>query len=716
MGIMILVPFGIAAQTRLEKDTGKWSFFKWHLFQRAKAVTTNYGKDTYNKGKGQLLPALAPINIVQHKADSLKRRRIVFHGDASVIGSYSDYQYPGQSAPYNYTRYQFSPQVEAFGVPFKVNALIGSNQQVFKNFNTFTFSLDYQKLLSNMRERFERQVKDTILNVVERRTQKQYQEYEKINAEINQYKYKEDLKVNKDIISRSELQDSFSKAQNAPEVAKAQAFVNDYEQKLQKLKELELPHQQFSEEQVKQKFRDETAIESRLNGINKPTLGYGMFNYTNLMKLIYSVRNFDIGNCYPIYSDFTINGIGLKGVNLSANPGSLIMSFTDGKIITGSQYTPNSYTASYGKLVAGRLGYGNMDKGFLAVTGVKATDLNPPIGITDQNTTEAQKNAVIGLQGGLKIKDAIILSGEYAKSATSAISRPMDNSPAGIINNNVGAGAYAAMLSLKSNISRTGTVITMSWRKVGPNFSSFGTPYLRKDLDRYEAKIEQPFLKRKIKLGAFARQEEDNLLNTKMFKTVNKYYGISGTFHLRKLPVLQLSYSPTSQLARSPGIKDSVMMHSNMWSGSLTHTVTKRLYSSTTSLLFNQNQLQVTNNRFLNRTYTFNELISIRQKYNIIGLGSVTELTGPVLNQHIYMLESGFAKVFPHHIDVKIGDYYACQTGGTGKKGYYAELNFPIIKNTRAHLRADQFFISDSYSEYSPMKHFSCNFSITTHW
>lgn len=713
MGIMILVHSEVAAQTRPDKDSARRSFFRWHLFQKARTVTNSYGKDTYNKGKGQFTPLLSPINQVQHKADSLKRHRIAFHGDASVSGNYSDYRYPGQAVPYNNIRYQFNPQVEAFGVPFRLNALVGSDQQVFKNLNTFTFSLDYQKLIANMRDRLEKRIKDTVLNVVEQRTRKQYQEYEKINTEISQYKYKEDLKVNKDIIARSELQDSFSKVQNAGEVEKAKAFVNEYEQKLQKLKELELPHQQYSEEQIKQKFRDESEIDSKLGSISRPTIGYGMFNYENLMKLIYSVRNFDIGNCYPVYSDFTINGIGLKGVNLSANPGSLIMSFTHGKMITGSQYTGNTYQASYGKLLAGRLGYGNMDKGFLALSGLKATDLNPPVGISGQNGTEAQKNAVVGAQGGLKIKDAIILSGEYAKSATSAISQPMDNSPSGIINNNT--GAYAAALSVKSTISRTNTAITASWRRIGPNFSSFGTPYLRRDLDRYEAKIDQPFLKRKIKLGAFARQEEDNLLNTKMFKTVNRYYGISGTVQLKKLPVLQLSYSPTSQMARVPQAKDSVLMHAAIWNGSLAYTLMKRLYSSTTSMLFSQNRLLVAKSSFVNRTCTLNELISIRQKYNIIGLASVSDLSG-LQNQRIYMLENGFAKIFPHHIDVKVGDYYSYQTGGIGKKGVYAELNLPLIKNTRLHLRADQFFTSDTYSEYSPMKHFSCNFSLTTHW
>src|ERR1017187_2405217 len=84
--------------------------------------------------------------VISHDSSKKKSSPIKFHGNAVVSGYYSDYTYPGQATPSNYVRWQLNPTLEVFGIPLKANAIVSTEQNVFKNFDAFSISFDWARI------------------------------------------------------------------------------------------------------------------------------------------------------------------------------------------------------------------------------------------------------------------------------------------------------------------------------------------------------------------------------------------------------------------------------------------------------------------------------------------------------------------------------------------------------------------------------------------
>jgi hypothetical protein len=89
-----------------------------------------------------------------------------------------------------------------------------------------------------------------------------------------------------------------------------------------------------------------------------------------------------------------------------------------------------------------------------------------------------------------------------------------------------------------------------------------GAPYLRKDILRYEGKLDQKLFDRQASVSAYYRRDKDNLIPWKQSQTIVSALGLQMAMNFRNLPYLRFSYAPLSQQNQS--IADSLKIENSI--------------------------------------------------------------------------------------------------------------------------------------------------------
>jgi hypothetical protein len=647
---------------------------------------------------------------------------VKLHMNATGSGYYSDYQYPTQSAPSNYLRWQVSPTIEVFGIPLKANAFVSTEANVFKNIDAFSIGFDFNRMKDIVNDKLKQSFNErqAIENTLNANQLLKVTEYNQIQKELNDKDYLAKIEAQKKLLDQKPNLDSFGLAQNAKQIQGAESDVKNYEAKLSRFKELESTVQQFNEDEIKRKLRERAENE-------KSDIGQKLDNmaspYGKYLKFLYAIKSFDIGNCSPIYSELTMNGgLGIKGVNVAISPGKFFLAFTSGKTLPYPVSFGDNTSTDYGsqrRVSAIRVGFGTMDKAIITGTVLQGQDLP-----TNQNNTGADwppiaySNTVASVSGTVNYKNVVTLNAEGAKSLTVPLKNADGNTvvmPSEKVFSDNTSGSSAFSVKATGTVPVLKTRILASWQEFGANFNSYGLAYIPKDIQKYNFRVDQDILHHRVTVSAFIRKQQDDLLQTKQFQTVNLSYGGSATIKWKKLPVVQLSYSPTAQYSFvHAATKDSTLFASNLFTGTATFTRQKGKVTSSTTLVYSSCH----SNGFYaytNRTFSLNQLLAVSKTVSFMASGSYVDAVG-LFNFRSVILNASADLNLPKNNGVKSGLYYQEQTNISMKKGAFISFNINISKYASLQVRGDYFLVKDIYNENISVPHFSVLSALMVHW
>jgi hypothetical protein len=448
---------------------------------------------------------------------------IQFNGSTRLWGQSSNRQGLYQSIPPSFVRWDLSSILSVYGIPISINALVTSEQKYTdQKLNYFSIGLSQADLQQQVRLRIAQKISE----LQDLARQKVQQGIEALTDSLRAY---------------------------SPEKLKDLLQIDN----IDKLREL----QDLKPSDLERRMREVVDM-----GITSATAGIASLFPT-----------LALGTTFPQYSSLTLGGIPVTGVDVEFTPGPFYFAFTTGAVLEatsglGSLNSILTRSAFDRRITAGRFGIGSKDDTHLYVTGVFGRDDAESLvrDSIDQRITP-KANTVLGSEGRLLLfDDRLSLQGEGAISLMTDDVEGAELSDSGIPSwvqklfkpNVTSSYDYAFSFQGAYALPGNGTSLSALVTRVGPGFTSMGVPYLRKDILRYEGRLEQKLFDRQASVSAYYRRDKDNLIPWKQSQTTVSALGLQMALNFRNLPYLRFNYAPLSQQNQS--VSDSLKIENSI--------------------------------------------------------------------------------------------------------------------------------------------------------
>jgi hypothetical protein len=310
---------------------------------------------------------------------------------------------------------------------------------------------------------------------------------------------------------------------------------------------------------------------TKLNALKNPEMAIQQLGSkrSGMMQLLSHIQKFEIGLCYPNYSQFLINGTPLKGINIEWQNKQFFGAISYGKTLNNLfvsndvlQYNLNATSNllnyfNFNQLNGGRRiiamkgGFGQKEKSHLFIGLLYGKGLVSYQTISSENENSPKEhNYVVEIDARIKEKQHA-LDFNYAKSYLSQVGSTVTdviNPINAILNTDL--RSHAALIKHTFSISKTNTQISSMIRWVDPNFKSFGVGFIRSDNMRYEIKLDQT-MGSKLKFSVLYKYEQDNLLKLYISQNTLQTLGIHANWKITKRMTARLGYTPVLHTIRS---------------------------------------------------------------------------------------------------------------------------------------------------------------------
>lgn len=414
--------------------------------------------------------------------------------------------------------------------------------------------------------------------------------------------------------------------------------------------------------------------------------------FSRFQEKISAFKQVGVGVTYPFYSANSIDGIILKGLDVTYHPGKWFVSLSGGKlgrtVIATQTQNPNAW------LGASRLGIGDPDKNYLAAMYLHARQFaQEDTGLVAALPVSLWQNQVFGVQGQLNIWDSRVqLGGEYLQS----LSLLADSSAREERSAEQLSGQTWEIRGELSPLANGQTQITARYAWVSPDYYSMGAPLLITDRERYQFRLQQSLKEGRWQLSAYWRKDADNLVPYKWTQTTVSAYGLSMRWQPKKGPMVQVDYAPYFQ--------QNDRLDSLKYQNRLSVLTAQSQYSwqagswqGTSAILYSQ-QL----NRGQSEQQDFSAyLLTVNQM--LMGPGNISLIASGTLMKGQYSVERGdtyAADVSLNWGTQKWGTYALGghwleekQEGGAERKGLYASVALSLAKSLQFDLRAERNYL-----------------------
>jgi len=327
--------------------------------------------------------------------------------------------------------------------------------------------------------------------------------------------------------------------------------------------------------------------------INKVSLPFSFvvnqFNKSNASAHIqlgisptYKWAKLHLGDRYIRFSPLTYGGQTFRGAGLELNPGQFRFAAFYGRLnkafnedTSGGRFRLPQYSRiGYGV----KIGVGNSSR-FLDVIYFHAKDDSSSASIVNNRTRNfirAQENAVVGSSFKLTMVKKLILTGDMAISGLISDLSPgkksLDSSDEGLkifINNFLPKSAstvasYAGQSSLSYYSKKFNS--SFSYRRIGPNFKSLGTPYLYNDVELITLNNSYYIAKGKLNISTNLSQQHNNLDKNLYTELRTQLGNINANVILSQHLNLNLNYSGYNlkQKNGNPQLPDSLRLNDTL--------------------------------------------------------------------------------------------------------------------------------------------------------
>ncbi|MFZ5948388.1 MAG: hypothetical protein ACOYU5_10545 [Stygiobacter sp.] len=558
---------------------------------------SSYSNKSFGTSSLNLFRSAAPIDLFGSPGT------VVFSGDAKFTQISSSKPAQFSQLPLSYQTFEINPRLSIYDIPFGMNVYLSSlNNSNRQSLNSVSFILDLDRLKSNIKDRISNKIQETQFSA------NLYLE------KLKDLKALSDPAKIKDFISEKKKEIQSSADSSLDKLKEIQALSDPA--KIKDLISEKIKRAQASADSSLGKLKE---IEA-LNDPNKLAENAGQLGLiSSAEKFFMNIKTFGIGRTYPDYSELTVSGVPVNGLNLEYNPGIFYFAVAAGNNSDGIDNI--SFKRSF---VAGRIGLGEKENTHFFFTLLKMKDDLNSIQVSSSNSfLTPQENVVFGSEGKVNLfKNAIEINGEAAVSGFTSNLNDADfvsESIPGFINNLLTPKLstsfdYAWKGKIAFNHESSATFLSLGAKRIGPGFMSLAAPNLRQDQFQIDANFDQKFADRKITLKTFFRIYNDNLINWKLSTTTTTSYGINLGFYFPNIPFVQINYSPYSQsndnVIAAQKMKNTFNMFSLMTGYSYQFL---GLYVST-MLSFNEqwqnSQVGINSTKFSNTSFMLNQSLN----------------------------------------------------------------------------------------------------------
>ena len=449
------------------------------------------------------------------------------------------------------------------------------------------------------------------------------------------------------------------------------------------------------------------------------------------MRFLSNFSTLEIGKCRPNYSNLTLKGISVSGVNIEFTPGKFYAAFSTGKVkrpIKSSGIIKPTYKQ---KLLFGKIGVGKKRETHLYLTFMQVEDeLNslPASPEIDTLNIKPQSNFVLGTEGKLSLfKKKFTIEGEAAVSLHTRDTR----SPAlleedtevpswlsGFFKPNASSSIDYAY-KVKSTLKLKTTKLSGGVKMTGAGFTTLGNPNLVNDRLAYDGRITQTFAKKKISFSVYFRQYKDNLIDWKESTTTTTAYGITAGLRFKKIPYLQISYTPNFQKTDSDSLKmeNSVNVFSavtgyNYPIGNLKSSSSfNYFYQNTETLMDTITNLSKT------QTYTLNEVITFKIPLSIAAAVSYSKSEFSSNKRDIITSTlSGTHRAFKKKWKNTLGVKYSNQIDEQKKVRLFCNSRIKLWKGGDLDIRLEETIFRDKTQLINNYDEFVLKASLSMRW
>ncbi len=268
------------------------------------------------------------------------------------------------------------------------------------------------------------------------------------------------------------------------------------------------------------------------------------------LKLFSNFQNLGIGTNYPNYTDYTVSGVALTGVNIEYNPGIFYIALAgpmNNRAIENKTFERNVYS--------GRLGVGKKDDSHLFFTMMYAKDYENSITVDSNNQTLTPKsNYVFSTEGKLSLlKNKIKLEGEIGGSLftddLNAADVETDVVPQFVLDFFQPKVSSRVDYFYKGVVSFTNEKTNSEFKAgvlmVGPGYLSLGSPSKSNDKLEFQVSASQKLFNNQMTAKVSFKNGRDNLLTGyKTYTTKNSLININLSMRFKKYPTISINYYP----------------------------------------------------------------------------------------------------------------------------------------------------------------------------
>ena len=431
------------------------------------------------------------------------------------------------------------------------------------------------------------------------------------------------------------------------------------------------------------------------------------------LKFMSDFKTLKIGEIYPYYSDYTLNGSRVTGGDIVYNPGLFYIAVTglnNLKAIEGWSFSR--------KLLAGKIGVGAKEESHLHFTGMKAWD--DENSLTPEQTTSGitpKENFLFGSEGKLKFLDGrLVFEGEivgsmYTRDKTSPKleSGEIPGFLDFLLEPKI-SSSFDYMYIVKSmyeNIESQ-TKITGEYKSIGPGYTSLGAQNIRNDISGYKIKINQKFLDRKIQLTASMERERNNVGSLNPTTETTNNYSFNIKFNFKNLPYLILDYRPN--YVYTDEVTDSLKINYN----SSVFTFMTGLNDFTDSYYNSTNLLISTVNNNASSDVSDYEILNFLLSSNLsfikfpltLAFSAGYTFNNSIENSRIFSFDFSGSYLFFEKMNNTLGFSYLGERNRNEKYGVYLITSIPLGNIADFYLRAEQNFYREKVYEYGDNNEF----------
>ena len=669
-----------------------------------------------------------------------KPSHVQFHGSNTLFGQYSNMQAIGSEMPSSFFRNDLQMTLTVYDIPISASFFITSMERDYRqSINNFRIYFDVKQLLKN------KGLGNTD-NIIKSAALSRVKNLEKSVSSLESYKdvltgdlgaslrelelgtqgYETAVKGLVDAklgIGGEEVDTAQAKADKAKSLLdKVQAKYNNLKGKLDEL-QTKLDNTMDKLEQAKSKYEEVKSLVFDSKGAKRKAVAVAKKSVmSGFTRFLANFSTLEIGKCRPNYSDLTLKGIPVSGVNIEFTPGNFYMAFSTGKTLRSIEPDSSTLPVYEQKLWFGKLGVGKKKGTHFYLTYMQVVDkensLPPPSALDTIPPLKPRSNHVIGTELKLAFfKKKLTIEGEGAVSLISRDTQAPEifaedsDVPSWLMDffkPNISSSIDYAY-DVKANLVLKTTKITGGMSMVGPGFYTLGNPNLRNDRMTYHGKINQTFVKKQVSISVFYKRYVDNLICMKRSRSTTVAYGITAGLRFRKLPYLMVTVTPNFMNS----VSDSLTLSNSVWIMSAMTGYNYRIgkmRSNTSFSFFYQNTESIMDtimNNSMNQSYTLNQILTFKIPLSVAAGATYSKSEYLDNKQNILLLTlSGTYSAFKNKWQNSLGVKYSNQSYEQDKLGFFLNSRAQLGKMFELEIRIedniyrDNCFASENFNEF----------------